>query len=144
MQHPRRDGVIRDLQGDELDEAIVHEDAIAHLEVVAEILVRGRELTRSGILTGNQHHVLAIVHHPWLREIADANARTLKVAEDGDRALQLGSGGADECYGGGVLLMRAVREVQPRYTEAGLHEAAERVAVVGRGAERADDLRARE
>ena len=77
MQHASGYGVRADFQRDELNEAIIHEDAVPDLEVVAQILVGRGKLAGRGVLSRYQYDVLAIRDVPWLGEVTDANARSL-------------------------------------------------------------------
>ena len=86
VEHARLHARRVHLERDELDQAVVDEDAVADLHVVAEMLVGGRELVRPRVLAGDEHDVLAVVTLRGVGEVADPDARTLQVAEDGDRA----------------------------------------------------------
>ena len=110
------------------DQPIIDENAVADLHVAAEPLVGGGELAARRVLAGDEHDVLTVLHLARRGEIADADARSLQVAEDGDRASQLGGGRAHQLDRLGVLLVRAVGEVEAGDVQPRLHETAQRLA----------------
>ena len=80
-----------DVEDDEIDQPIVHEDAVADVHVVRERLVRDRDIAGRRIAFGREHDVVAGLELERLGEIADADARALEIAEDRDGARELTS-----------------------------------------------------
>src|SRR5262249_8271704 len=74
------------------------------------------------------------------RQVADADARTLQVAENRDGTAHLFRNLAYQRDGRGVLVVRAVREVDSGDVHARVDETAERIAGRAGGAQRANDL----
>ena len=85
------------------------------------------------LLAGLQMHATAA-------EAADAQFRTLHVGQDADRAVELCLQLADHGEAGGVVLVRAVGEIQPEHIGAGLEQARQHLRRRTGGAERGDDL----
>ncbi len=80
--------------------------------------------------------------HPPAAEPSDAQLRALHVGQDADRAIELLLQLADDGEAGGVVLVAAMREIQPEHVGAGLEQAGDDL---GRGTGRAeggDDFRA--
>ena len=60
---------------------------------------------------------------PAAAEAPDAQLRTLHVGQDADRAVEFFFQFADHGEAGGVVLVRAVGEIQPKHVGAGLEQA---------------------
>src|SRR5215510_16498686 len=73
-------------------------------------------------------------------ERPEADLRPLQVLEDRDRPAPAGLAVADAADDLGVLVVGAVREVEPRHVEPGRHEAVELLGAAARRTDRADDL----
>ena len=71
---------------------------------------------------------------------ADAQLRAREVLQDGQRTASAAGGGAQPLEGLGVLVGRAVGEVQPGHVHARLDHRDERVGVPRGGPDRGDDL----
>ena len=131
------------LERHELDQPVVDEDAVTDLHVVAEIIVCRGKLRGPGI--SRRRRVRRPRHRSTLRGAARSPmrmrgpCRSPMMATGRPSSLRRRAHQRDRLR---MLLVRAVREVEPGDVESGLHEAAQRLAIVGRGAERADDLRA--
>ena len=64
----------------------------------------------------------------------------LQILEDGDRAPEVPRGGPDPVQHLRVVLVAAVREVEPRHVDAGGQQALQHFGVGGGGTEGGDDL----
>ncbi len=84
MHDARAHGMRAHLGHGELDQAVVHQDAAAELDVAREAVVGDRDLAGDGALLRREHHLLTLVELQRLLEIADADPRTLQVAQDRD------------------------------------------------------------
>ena len=80
--------------------------------------------------------------HAPAGEIADAQLRALHVGENADRPVEAVLELADHGEARGVILMRAVAEVEPEHVGAGLEQPRQHLRRGARGAEGGDDLRA--
>ena len=78
-----------------------------------------------------------------VREPADADLRALQVEQHRDRLAAALGLGADDLQHLRVVLVTAVREVEPRDVHAGVDQLADPLRRRRRGAEGTDDLRAR-
>ena len=78
--------------------------------------------------------------HAPAAERADAQLRALHVGQDADRAVELFLQLADHGEAGGVVVVRAVREIQPEHVGAGLEQAGQHLGRGAGGAERGNDL----
>ena len=85
--------------------------------------------------------VLAADEHDRLVEIADPELRALEVGDQRDRTADFGLDRAHPPRPLRVILVRPVREVQPRGIHARGDERAQLLGRVGRRTERRDDLR---
>ena len=131
------------VQHDELDEAIVHEYAITDVDVGRQRLVGNRHLVGPRLILRTEHDIRTLLEESRRGQRTDANSRPLQVAENGHRPAVLRRELAHDADGAGVLLVRAVREVDTGDVQARVHEAVDRLAAGRRGTERAHDLRAR-
>jgi hypothetical protein len=93
--------------------------------------VRGAD--RDGFATSQRDRLL---------EVADAELRALKIGDQGDRPAELALGLADHAGPLAVLVVRAVREVQPRAVDAGADELEQLLGRRARRPDGGDDLRA--
>jgi hypothetical protein len=142
--HDSRDDPRRShLEHHELDETVVDEDPVADVHVGRQPRVGDRHLVPAGLLLRTEHDVATRLHLARGIEIADPDARTLKVSENRDRALAPGGQFTDDRDGARVLLVRSMREVDARDVESGFDQAFDCVRGRGCRAQRADDLRAR-
>ena len=125
------------------DEAVVDQHVVARLEHVADHRRARPAARRRGTRPRRTTTiVLALREHDRLGEVADAELRPLQVGDQRDRPAELAPRLADAARALGVLLVRAVREVEPRGVHARGDERAQLLGRVGRRPERGDDLRA--
>ena len=83
--------------------------------------------------TGHQRDLVAI-------QFADADFRSLQIAEYAHRPAELGRRRADAGGPGLVIIDAAVREIHPDNVDAGQHHAFENFRRRGGGAERGNNL----
>ena len=114
-----------DLVDAEPNEPVVDQHLVAGLEHVPDHRRRDRELAVSRRLLGADADLVAGVEHHGLRELADAQLGPLQVADERDRAADLGRDLPDEPGPLGVIGMRAMREVEADGVDAGLDERAQ-------------------
>ena len=143
--HTTADLVRRRRLDAELDHPVVHPDLVAGPQVSEVLGMRDR-----GPLGGALDRARREREGPAGLEV-DAGAaagaerpepdlRTLQILKDRDRSAPARLTLADPPHDVGVLVMGAVREIEPRHVEAGRHQAIELVAAATRGTDRADDL----
>jgi len=125
------------------DATVVEEDPIANVHVVRETLVLDRDDAFVGRRVAlDERHFGALWQLEPLRERPGADLRAAEILQHGDGlALELG-GPAQEGQAGAVLLVGAVREVEPCDVHPGGDEAAQAFERVARGAKGAHELRA--
>ena len=88
----------------------------------------------------HEDDVAPILERARVRELTDANAWTLQIAENADRSPGLRRDVAHERDRRRVLVVRAVREVDAGHVHAGPQHRFEHGRVVGRRPEGGDDL----
>ena len=83
-------------------------------------------LTRRGVawrrVQVEPERLAGLQMHPPAAERADAQLGALHVGQDADRPVEFFLQLADHGEAGGVVLVRAVREVQPEHVGAGLEQ----------------------
>ena len=142
-QYPAAHVLSGDADHFEADRAVVDQDRVAERDVVGETLVRAAEPGGSaddtllggdhGLCTGLEAHLAALdLPHPDLRPL-----QVEQQAHRPPRHLRSAADGAD---GPQVIVVRAVREIEPRHVHARLDQPAEGWLFAGRRPHRADDL----
>ena len=131
------------VQHNELDETVVHEDAISYMHVRRKRLVRDRHLVAARNILGTEHDIGPVLEVARRSQVTDADARSLKVSEDRDRSATPSSKVTNDRDRTHVLFVRPVREVDASDVEPCVNETVDRIGRGGRRAKRADDLRAR-
>jgi hypothetical protein len=96
------------VEHDELDQPVIDEDAIAHVDVACEPFVRDRHLVAARCLFRAEDDIHAGLELSGGIEIANADARALQIAEDRDGATTLLAELANDRNGARVLLVRPV------------------------------------
>jgi hypothetical protein len=121
----------------------------AHVTVVDQDLVAACEHLADDSRRDGQLHVgalrpdddlLPLAQLQRLGEMANPQLRTLEIGDERDRMAAHRLRSLDEARPLRVLILRAVREVEPGHVHPGLDES--RYALGRRGAQRGDDLRA--
>ena len=111
-----------DLLDGEPDQAVVDLDVVAGLEHLGDGR-RGHDQVAGNAGTGSRDpHRRACREDPRPFELADPELRPLEVGDQRERAPELGLHHSRERRARGVLLVRAVREVQPDRVHPGLGE----------------------
>ena len=95
------------------------------------------------LLFWNQHDARTGFELTRRFQIANANARSLQVAENGDGTTERSGDFAHRGNRFRMLFVRAMREVDACHIESGFDETTNPFGGVARGPQRADDLRAR-
>jgi hypothetical protein len=131
----------RDLVDAQADEPVVDEDVVAGLQHLADDRGRDGQLAVRRELFRADDDVLPAHEEPRLRQVADAELRALEVGDERDRAADLRRDLAHEPRALRMLLVRAVREVQPHRVDARADEVVEPVGRRRGRSERRDDLR---
>ena len=96
------------------DEPVVDQHVVARLQHVADHGGRDRQLPALAIVLRAHGDGLALAEDEGLLELADPELRPLEVGDQGDRAPCRRLGFADATRALGMLLVRPVREVEPR------------------------------
>src|SRR5206468_1464133 len=123
---------------------IVDQDAIADVHIAGEVLVRDRELGRPRTRVRGEHEVHAVRELEGCLQLADANSWSLQVTEDGDGPPELPGQVTHHLDGGGVLVVRTVREVDAGDVEPRFHQTPQSLGRAARRPKGADDFRAAE
>ncbi|MDT4841234.1 hypothetical protein FQZ97_750790 [compost metagenome] len=127
----------------EHDQAVVQQQLVAGLHVARQVLVvqaDGVDVAQLGA-RGIEHELGAGFEPDLaLRELADADLRTLQVGHDGHFAAGLAGGFAHHGGAVDVVLRRAVAEVQPHHADLGQDHLFQQFRRAGGGAEGGDDL----
>ena len=140
VQHARPHAWFFHIHDDQLQQAVVDEHTVADVKVVRMPLIRHRDFGGVHGVLGRERHLGAVLERKRRRNVADANPRTLQVAKDRDRTVELFRDGPHQSDRFAVLLVRPVREVDARDVHSRFDESAECLARGRRRPERAHDL----
>ena len=122
-------------------EPVVDQHLVPRLEHVPDHRRRDRQLAVGRSLLRADPDLVAGVEDDRLRQLADAQLRPLQVGDERDRAAGLGGDLPHEPGPLGVVLVRAVREVEADGVDARLDQRAQALPRVGGRSERRHDLR---
>jgi hypothetical protein len=125
-------------------EPVVDQHLVPRLQHLADDGGTDGKLAVPARVRADDGDLLAALDRHRLGQIADAELRALEVGDQRERTTEPLLRVADEPCSFGVLLARAVREVQARAVHAGLGERLQHLGRRGGGADRRDDLRAAE
>ena len=127
---------------DQLQQAVVDQDAVARLHDLGQQLVLdGDTARRAGDVLRGQHQRLPLGdgHAPLLHD-ADPQLGALQITQDGDGLARGRRRRADAGDGLGVKGLFAVGEVEPGHVHAGLDEGGQQFRLAAGRADGADDL----
>jgi hypothetical protein len=122
---------------------VVEVDEVAHAHVLRERVVPHGHPVALGLGAAHQHEVLAGQHLAGGEvELAHADLGAAEVAQDGHGLLPPRAHLADGGDGPRVVVVGAVREVEPRHVHARRDERVDALGRIAGGADGAHDLRA--
>ena len=127
----------------QLDETVVEEDALAWLNILRKMPVSRRDtLGGSNRFLRRQYERGPFLQEDAIlvRNLTGSNLRTGEVLETRDGPAEPIRDPAYRLEGFSVMLVGAVRKVEPEYVRAAFDEALDDLRVVGRRAEGGDDL----
>ena len=143
VQHGADDVGVGDLLNVQHDQAVVQHDGAAGLHVLGQILVSdGADLLGALHLAGGQGKGLAGFQHlHTVLELLQADLGALGVQQGGNGLAQLLTQSFQLCQTAAVLLVGTVGEVETGHVHAVCNQVAQDIALIGRRAQGADDLR---
>ena len=143
VQHGADDVGVGDLLNVQHDQAVVQHDGAAGLHVLGQILVSdGADLLGALHLAGGQGKGLAGFQHlHTVLELLQADLGALGVQQGGNGLAQLLTQRLQLCQTAAVLLVGTVGEVETGHVHAVCDQVAQDIALIGRRAQGADDLR---
>ena len=143
VQHGADDVGVGDLLNVQHDQAVVQHDGAAGLHVLGQILVSdGADLLGALHLAGGQGKGLAGFQHlHTVLELLQADLGALGVQQGGNGLAQLLTQSLQLCQTAAVLLVGTVGEVETGHVHAVCNQVAQDIALIGRRAQGADDLR---
>ena len=143
VQHGADDVGVGDLLNVQHDQAVVQHDGAAGLHVLGQILVSdGADLLGALHLAGGQGKGLAGFQHlHTVLELLQADLGALGVQQGGNGLAQLLTQRLQLCQTATVLLVGTVGEVETGHVHAVCNQVAQDIALIGRRAQGADDLR---
>jgi hypothetical protein len=115
-----------DTDAAELEEAVVHEDGIALVDLLGERRIRGGDLSGPRGLLGRDDHGAPDRQLDGLRELTHPDLRSGEVDQDRHRTPHHPSRLADRVEERRVSFVAAVGHVHPRQVHASLDQAADR------------------
>ena len=126
----------------EFQAAIVEEQDVAIDDILGQVLVIEADtfLVAERALGVEDEFFAGHEGDPACLEFADANLRPLQVAQDADRAPELGCRRANPLGTRPMIVGRAMREIHAHDVDAGLHHAVQNFRRGGGGAQRGNDL----
>ena len=126
------------------DVAVVDQHLVTRSQDLADR--RGRDLelavVRLQAVAADDRHLRPLLQHDGRIEVPNSELRSLKVADEGDRLARALLCVANELRGPGVVVVRAVREVEARRVHARVDQSAHPLGRCRRRPDRGDDLRA--
>ena len=123
-------------------EPVVDQHVVARLEHLADHGRADRQLAVRGALGRTDHDLFATAQRDRLVEVTDAKLGALQVGDQGDRPAELAFGFPDEPGPLAMLVVRAVREVQPRAVDTRADQIEQLLPGRAGRPDRGDDLRA--
>jgi len=143
VQHGADDVGVGDLLNVQHDQAVVQHDGAAGLHVLGQILVSdGADLLGALHLAGGQGKGLAGFQHlHTVLELLQTDLGALGVQQGGNGLAQLLTQRLQLCQTAAVLLVGTVGEVETGHVHAVCNQVAQDIALIGRRAQGADDLR---
>jgi len=129
------------IDGQQADQPVVDVDAVPGLDLVHEPLVAGRQLAGGAgcVAADEADHVAGAQQHRAARDLAQPDLRTRQVPQHRDGPAVLVRPATDAGQHLGVLLERAVAEVQPADAHAGFEQLRELLLRPAGRSERGDD-----
>jgi hypothetical protein len=123
-------------------EAVVDQDVMPRLQHVADHRRSNRQVAVLATLLCAHRDVLTVAQHDRLRQLTDPQLRPLEIGDQRNRPTRLHLHGSHATSTLGVILVRAMREIESRSVHARVNERAQLFRRVGRRSEGGDDLRA--
>ena len=103
-------------------QAVVDQDVVTGTQHLADHGRRNGQLAVGGRLLADDDHLLVLQQDPRGRQIADPELRALEVGDQGERLADLILHLADDLHALGVILVIAVREIEPDRVDAGVDQ----------------------
>jgi hypothetical protein len=101
-----------DVHGEQLDQTVIDQDSVTHVNVVCEVIVSDRYLAFLLETLVNENEIVAGIDVDGSIDVADPYARTLEITEERDGTSKLIRETADERDRLAMLRVSAMREIE--------------------------------